>query len=310
MRVAIIGQDDFGKSVMEAFLARGDEVVGVFTAPEKEGARPDPLRIAAQQRQLKLFQLPNLTSDAAKDALKSVNADIGIMAYVLQFAPQDFVNIPKYGSIQYHPSLLPKYRGPSSINWPIVCGEAETGISIFRPIDGLDEGPIVLQKTTSISPDDTLGSVYFDRLFPLGVGALLEAADLVAAGKHTERVQDESQASYEGWLRAAESKINWSNHVNYVYNLIRGCDPAPGAWTTLNGKKVHIFESKKCLFRTFGGVKGKVGAISEIGENSIRVTAQGGQIEIFTLRAEGGKKMSAAEYVRQEGVSVGTQLGN
>ena len=140
MKVALIGQQDFGKAVMEAFLELGDEVVGVFTAPEKEGAKPDALRVAAQGRGIKLFQLPNLTSDAAKEALKSVNADIGIMAYVLQFAPQDLVNIPKYGTIQYHPSLLPKYRGPRSINWPIICGEAETGIVEHRVGgDGPDE---------------------------------------------------------------------------------------------------------------------------------------------------------------------------
>ncbi len=310
MRVALIGQQEFGKAVMDAFLARGDEVVGVFTAPEKEGAKADPLRVAAQERGITVFQFPNLTGDAAKESLKGLNADIGIMAYVLQFAPQDFVNIPKHGAIQYHPSLLPKYRGPSSINWPIVCGEAETGITIFRPVDGLDEGPVVLQKCVPIQPDDTLGTVYFDKLFPLGVQALLEAADLVVAGKHTERLQDENLASYEGWLRAAESKINWGNHVNYVYNLIRGCNPAPGAWTTVNGKKIHILESKKHLFRTFAGVKGKIGTISEIGEKSIFVTAQGGQIEVFSVRAEEGKKMSAADYVRQGGIGIGTPLGN
>ena len=310
MRVAIIGQQDFGKAVMEAFLARGDDVVGVFTAPEREGARPDPLRVAAQDRAIKLFQLPNLTGDVAKEAMASLSADIGVMAYVVQFAPQDLVNIPKFGTIQYHPSLLPKYRGPSSINWPIVCGEAETGLTVFRPDDGLDEGPIVLQKSTPISPDDTLGSVYFDRLFPLGVRAMLEAADLIVAGKHTEVAQDENEASYEGWLRAAESRISWSNHVNYVYNLIRGCNPAPGAWTTWQGKRIHIFESKKHLFRTFGSVKGKIGAISDIGENSFRVTAQGGQIEIFTLRIEDGKKITADDFIRQEGLSVGMLLGS
>ena len=105
------------------------------------------------------------------------------MAFVLQFAPQDFVNIPKHGTIQYHPSLLPKYRGPSSINWPIIRGDTKTGLTIFRPTDGLDEGPVVLQKETPIGPDDTLGTVYFDRLFPMGVQAMLEAADLVVAGQ-------------------------------------------------------------------------------------------------------------------------------
>lgn len=309
MKVVIIGQQDFGRAVLEAFLARSDEVVGVFAAPEKEGVRPDALRLAAQERGLKLFQFASLTSAEAKQALKSLGADIGIMAYVLQFAPQDFVNIPKHGTIQYHPSLLPKYRGPSSINWPIVCGEEETGLTIFRPHDGLDEGPIILQKTTPISPDDTLGSVYFDRLFPLGVQALLEAADLVVSGRHTEVAQDETRASYEGWFYTAESRINWSNHVNFVYNLIRGCDPAPGAWTTLDGKIIRIYESKKHLFRTFRSVRGKIGTLSDIGENSIRITAQGGQIEVFTLRAEGGKKMSAVEFVRQQNLELGTQFG-
>ena len=121
MKIAIIGQQDFGKAVLEAFLARGDEVAGVFCAPEKEGAKPDPLQVAAQEKGLKVFQFPIAARNTeAHDALKALNVDIGIMAYVLQFAPQEFVNIPKHGTIQYHPSLLPKYRGPSSINWPII----------------------------------------------------------------------------------------------------------------------------------------------------------------------------------------------
>src|SRR5258705_7973370 len=165
MKVAIIGQQDFGKAVLEAFLARGDEVAGVFCAPEKEGARPDPLRVAAQEKGLKTFQFPNLKGPEALQAMKDLNADIGVMAYVLQFAPQEFVNIPKHGTIQYRPSLLPKYRGPSSINWPIARGEKKTGLTIFRPTDGLDEGPVILQKETDVSENDTLGSVYFDRLF-------------------------------------------------------------------------------------------------------------------------------------------------
>src|SRR5450631_1423050 len=142
MRIAIIGQQDFGKSVLEKFLARGDKVAAVFCAPEKEGARPDALRVAAQEKGLKVHQFKSLKSPEAAEAMVAAGADIGIMAYVLQFAPQEFVKIPKHGTIQYHPSLLPKYRGPSSISWPIICGEKETGISIFRPSDGLDEGPV------------------------------------------------------------------------------------------------------------------------------------------------------------------------
>ena len=310
MRIAIIGQQDFGKSVLEAFLARGDDVAGVFCAPEKEGARPDPLRLAAQEKGLKVFQFKALRDQEAHDALKGLAVDLGVMAYVLQFAPQDFVGIPKHGTIQYHPSLLPRYRGPSSINWPIIRGEKETGLTIFRPNDGLDEGPVILQKKTAISADDTLGTVYFDRLFPQGVQAMLEAADLVVAGKHTETVQDESQATYEGWCRVGESRINFANHVDFVYDLIRGCNPAPGAWTTLGGKKLQIFDARKHPVRTFGAVKGKVGEVTDLGASSFFVTCQGGRIEVLKAKHEDGKKGSAAEVAAACGLVAGAILGS
>ena len=198
MKIAIIGQQDFGKAVLEAFLKRGDTVAGVFCAPEKPGARPDALKLMAQEKGVQVFQFPSLKAPESHQKLKELDVDIGIMAFVLQFAPQEFVKIPRKGTIQYHPSLLPKFRGPSSINWAIIKGETKTGLTIFRPNDGLDEGEVILQKETPIGPDDTLGTVYFDRLFPMGVAAMLEAADLVHAGKHRAAVQDETLASYEG----------------------------------------------------------------------------------------------------------------
>jgi methionyl-tRNA formyltransferase len=309
MKIAIIGQQDFGKAVLEAFLARGDTVAGVFCAPEKEGAKPDPLKVAAQEKGLKLFQFASLKGAEATEAMKGVAPDIGIMAYVLQFAPQEFVKLPKHGTIQYHPSLLPKYRGPSSINWPIIKGETKTGLTIFRPSDGLDEGPVILQKETPVSENDTLGTVYFDRLFPLGVKAMLEAADLVVAGKHKEVAQDESQATYEGWCREAEARINWANHVDFVYNTIRGCNPAPGAWTTLNGKKVQIFDARKHPVRRYADVVGKIGEVSAIGDASFRVTAQGGAIEVLRARGEDGKKVSGGDFARASGLANGAILG-
>ncbi|MFM9881680.1 MAG: methionyl-tRNA formyltransferase [Burkholderiales bacterium] len=309
MKIAIIGQQDFGKAVLETFVARGDDVAAVFCAPEKEGAKADPLKVAALEKGLKVHQFQSLRSPEAEAAMRAADVQLGVMAFVLQFAPQAFVNIPKLGTIQFHPSLLPKYRGPSSINWPIIRGETKTGLTIFRPTDGLDEGPVVLQKETLISPDDTLGSVYFDRLFPMGVQAMLEAADLVVAGQHREIVQDEQSASYEGWCRTAESRINWATHVDFTYDLIRGCNPAPGAWTTLNSKKIQIFDAKKHPFRTFGAVKGKIGEVSAIGSTSFRITAQGGQIEVLKAKAEDTKKVSGAELATALGLAVGTLLG-
>ena len=232
------------------------------------------------------------------------------MAFVLQFAPQEFVNIPRHGTIQYHPSLLPKFRGPSSINWPIIKGETETGLTIFRPSDGLDEGAVVLQKKTPVSADDTLGTVYFDRLFPQGVSAMVEAADLVVAGKHQEIVQDEAQASYEGWCRGAEAKIDWAKPIDHVYNLIRGCNPAPGAWTTHNGKKLHIFDARKLVFRRFADVAGKLGEITDVTAQSFKVTAQGGMVEVLKARFEDGKKLAGGEVAQTGGLQAGSMLGS
>ena len=305
MKVAITGQQDFGRSVLEAFLARGDEVAGVFCAPEKPGARPDALKVAAQEKGVEVFQFPSLKSEEARTTLKKLDPDLGIMAFVLQFAPQDFVKIPKHGTIQFHPSLLPKYRGPSSINWPIIRGDTRTGLSIFRPTDGLDEGPVILQKETEIGPDDTLGTVYFERLFPMGVKAMLEAADLVISGKHRELVQDESRASYEGWCRKAEARIHWPTHVDFLYNLVRGCNPAPGAWTTLEGKELQIFDARKHPVRTFGAVKGKLGEVVEVGPRSFQLTAQGGRIEVLRAKLGEGKKVAAAELLSTGAVRPG-----
>jgi methionyl-tRNA formyltransferase len=309
MRIAIVGQQDFGKAVLEAFLARKDEVAGVFCAPERPGARPDALKVAAQEKGVPVFQFQSLKGEDAKSAMKKLDAELAIMAFVLQFAPQDFVNIPKRGTIQYHPSLLPKYRGPSSINWPIIKGEAKTGLSIFRPTDGLDEGPVILQKETAIGPDDTLGTVYFDRLFPMGVKAMLEAADLVVSAKHREVVQDESQASYEGWCRKAEARIHWPGHVDFVYNLIRGCNPAPGAWTTLAGTELQIFDARKHTVRTFGAVKGKIGEVVEVSDKSFQVSAQGGRIEVLRAKLGDGKKVAAGELLAAGAIKAGHILG-
>jgi methionyl-tRNA formyltransferase len=305
MRLAIIGQQAFGKSVLEAFLARGEGVAGVFCAPEKPGAKPDPLRVAAEERGVRLLQLPSLRDAEAAETLRGLKVDLAVMAYVLQFAPQTFRNVPKHGTIQYHPSLLPRYRGPSSVNWPIIKGDTQTGLTIFRPTDGLDEGPIILQKTVAIGLDDTLGSLYFNRLVPLGVDALLEAADLVVTGRHQEIAQREELATYEGWCRDPEAQINWHAHVDQVYDLIRGCNPSPGAWTTVQGRKVRIYDVIRHRTRTFSAVSRKPGEVCAIGDESIQIALQGGRLELRVVRVEGGAKMPAAAFAASCGLAVG-----
>jgi methionyl-tRNA formyltransferase len=309
MRIAIVGQRDFGKAVLDAFIHRGDIVAGVFCSPEKPGEAPDPLRLAAEKHAIPVYGLPSLRVEEARQALRALDVDLSVLAYVLQFVPQDFATIPRHGTIQFHPSLLPRYRGPSSINWPIILGDTRTGLSIFRPVDGLDEGPIILQRSTPIGPDDTVGKVYFERLFPMGVAALTEAADLVVSGRALPTAQDETEASYEGWCKDAEARINWHTHVDQIYNLIRGCDPAPGAWTSYMHKKLRLYEARKHPARAFSQVKGTIGAVTAIGEQSLVVTAQGGQIEVSKLRLENGKKLPAPRFCAEEGLSLGAILG-
>jgi methionyl-tRNA formyltransferase len=308
MRLAIVGQQAFGKSVLEAFVARRTTVAGVFCAPEKVGAKPDPLRVSAEERGVPVFQLESLRGEAAALTLRSLNVDLGVMAYVLQFAPLTFIGVPRHGTIQFHPSLLPRYRGPSSINWPIIKGDRETGLTIFRPTEGLDEGPIILQKTVPIGPDDTLGTVYFDRLFPQGVEALLEAADLVVAGRHREIEQREELASYEGWCRDPEAQINWHAHVDQVYDLIRGCNPAPGAWTTVRGRKVRIYDVTRHHTKTYAAVVGKPGEVSAIGPETIEIALQGGRLELRTVRIEAGSKTPAGALIAAFNLGVGMPL--
>ena len=304
MRLAIIGQQDFGKATLEAFLARGDDVAAVFCAPEK--GRPDPLRLAGEAAGVATFQFPKLTGPEAQEAMRAAKADIGVMAYVTQFAPQDFCNIPKFGTIQFHPSLLPLHRGASSMSWSIIQGRTETGFSIFRPTDGLDEGPVILTRSVPIEPEDTLGSLYFGKIFPMGVAGLIEVADMVVAGKAPALAQYEPNAGYEGIIRDAESQIHWATHVDQTFNLIRGCNPAPGAWTTHDGKKLFLFESTRRIARTFGEVKGKkIGQVVAQNGASLTIHGQGGFIEVHRVRWDGGKKTAANEA----GLEIGAILG-
>jgi len=304
MRVAIIGQQDFGKATMEAFLNRGDEVGAVFCAPEK--GRPDPLRLAAQERGLTVHQFAKLTDPEAIEAMKAANVQVGVMAFVTQFVPQALCEIPKFGTIQFHPSLLPLHRGASSMSWSIILGRKETGFSIFRPTDGLDEGPVIKTYTVPIEDEDTLGTLYFGKIFQMGVAGLVEVAEKVVAGTAPALVQDEPNAGYEGIIRDAESHINWASHVDITYNLIRACDPAPGAWTTLDGKKLWVFDSKKRIARTFSEVKGKkIGQVVAQNGSSLVIHGQGGFIEVARVRWDGGRKIAAGEA----DLAVGAILG-
>jgi methionyl-tRNA formyltransferase len=198
---------------------------------------------------------------------------------------------------------LPLHRGPSSINWPIIKGETKTGLTIFWPDEGLDEGPILLQKEAGIGPDDTLGSVYFNNLFPMGVDAMMEALDLVRAGKAPKIPQDHSKATYESWCRKADAAVDWSKPTAEVHNLIRGCDPQPGAWTTLNGGEVQLFDSRR------GDGSGAPGTALGLSDDGVTVATADGAVLVKRVRPQGGGKVAASEWASAAGLKQGDKLG-
>ena len=304
MRIVVHGQQAFGRAVLERLLERGENVVAVCCAPTKEGKPEDPLAELAREKGLPLHQPASWKTPEALELMKSFDADVCMMAYVLLFVPEEVRDAPRFGTFQYHPSLLPEHRGPSSINWPIAMGKTRTGLTIFWPDDGLDEGPILLQKTCEIGPDETLGDVYFKKLFPMGVDAMIESLELVKAGvllKHDQRLDD---GSYESWFKKDLARIDWAKPVAEVYNTIRAANPAPGAWTTHGGEEIAIFDSAR---QDGEGTPGEVVSVSDEG---VLVQGNGGRILLKRVRPKGAAKQPAAEWAAAAGVSAGTALGS
>jgi methionyl-tRNA formyltransferase len=308
MRIVVHGQQAFGKAVLEALLKRGENVIAVYVAPEKEGAKADPLKEAAQAAKLPVYQPPSYRKPEVWDEFRALKPDLQVMAFVTLFVPVEFLNIPSKGSIQYHPSLLPRYRGPSAINWPIIAGESETGLSIFWPDNGLDTGDVLLQKKTHIGPNDSLGSVYFDRLFPMGVEAMLESVDLVKSGKAPRIKQDESKASYEGRCGPDNARIDWGKPWAQIDRLIRGCNPAPGAWTTLDGKTLKIFEAKPLPAKDPKGIGGKMGEVVEVGSDGFTVVCADGRVRVLRVQPSDGPKTAAGEFAGNAKLTPGKRL--
>ena len=305
MRLIVMGQQAFGKAALDKIIEAGvDQVVAVYCAPDKEGRPVDPIKETALAHGLPVEQPASFKDATVLETLRGYQADLCVMAYVIVFVPEAARDIPTHGSICFHPSLLPKHRGPSSINWPIIGGATKTGLSFFWPNDGLDEGKILLQKEVEIGPDDTLGTVYFQKIFQLGVDAVLEAVDLVRGGNPPRIVQDESQATYESWCKKADAEIDWSKPAAQVYNLIRGTNPQPGAWTVFDGSEVQIYDSA-----VVDGPAGEPGTVTEIGDDGFTVAAASGAVRVMRVRPQGGQKVAAGEYVGASGLSVGARVG-
>jgi len=303
MRILLVGQAAFAEEVLRGFEAAGDTIAAVVCPPDA-GTKPDPVKTAALARGIPVHQFRSLKTPEARDAFAAARADLGVLAYVTQIVPEPLLHIPRLTSICFHPSLLPRYRGGSAIAWQLIRGETETGVTVFWPDAGIDTGPILLQRAAPVGPDDTAGSLYYQTLYPLGVRTVLDAVALIRGGKAPRVPQDESRATYDPLCRDEHARIDWSRPAADVHNLIRGCDPQPGAHTTWRGACVRLYEPR----RVEAPAGATPGTVLAIGAEGLTVAARDGAVRCARAR-NGGTKAAATEVVRAVGIEPGARLG-
>jgi methionyl-tRNA formyltransferase len=301
MRILLIGQAAFAAKVLESLLERNENIIGVYAPPDRPGGRTDPLKDAAVSKGIDVFQPATYKDDQVFDQYKELKPDLTVMAFVTDIIPARFFEVPTHGTINYHPSILPRHRGASAINWAVIMGDTQTGLSIFWPDGGIDTGLILLQKEIQIGPNDTTGALYFNHLFPMGVDAILESIDLVKAGKAPKIPQDEGGATYEPPCDDRVAGIDWETPAGELYNLVRGCDPQPGAFALLNGEKVRFYGAQLIEESTDKAP----GTILSVDDQGIHVAVSGAKLVAGKVRPAKGKKVAAAEFAAEQGLNAG-----
>jgi methionyl-tRNA formyltransferase len=306
MRIALIGQAAFGADVLKGLIKQEQQVLGVFCPPDR-GSRIDPLKEAALAAGIPVFQPPRMKDPQAYDQMVSLNPDLAVLAFVTDIVPSKVLAVPKQGAICYHPSILPKYRGASAINWAVINGETESGLSIFWVDEGIDTGDILLQKKVEIGPSETTGEVYFNKLYPLGVEACLEAVDLIARGQAPRIPQDHSKATYDPPCDERVAQIDWDKPGQQVFNFIRGCDPQPGATTTFRGEKVKLYNAT-CVRHMPDTEPRPPREIIQVTDKKIEVAVDGGAIYIGRFRTKDLGKVKAPEFIQAKNPQPGERF--
>ena len=303
MRIILIAHPSLGAKALEAIIGSGEEIVAVF-APGDNPEKPGPLKKLADEDDMPCHQPEHMKDSGVYETMAGYKPELGVLAFVADIIPQVMLNCPQKRTIMFHPSLLPRHRGGSAISWTIIQGESRTGLSIIWPNQGIDAGPILLQKAVAISPDDTAGSLFFDKLYPMGVNALVEAIQLIKQGKAPRIPQDESHASYEPLCRESDAIIDWAKPASQIYNLIRGANPKPGATTAWQGEKLKLFDSR--LVKSSRAAPGEVVLVND---DSFTVAGDSGAIMVRRVKLAGSAKISAAEFIQQASLQKGDRLG-
>ncbi|KFW84330.1 Mitochondrial 10-formyltetrahydrofolate dehydrogenase, partial [Manacus vitellinus] len=304
LKLALIGQSIFGQEVYSKLRKEGHKVVGVFTVPDKNG-QADPLALAAEKDGTPVFKFPRWRAkgkpiEEVVAAYKSVGAELNVLPFCTQFIPMDVIDCPKHGSIIYHPSILPRHRGASAINWTLIQGDKKAGFTIFWADDGLDTGPILLQRECDVGQNDTVDDLYNRFLFPEGIKAMVEAVHLIADGKAPRIPQPKEGATYEGIQKKENAEISWDQPAAALHNWIRGHDKVPGAWTTIDGQMVTFYGSSLFDASVPAGQELAIKGASRPGlvtKNGLVVFGNDGKMVLVrNLQFEDGKMIPASKY--------------
>jgi len=309
MKIVFFGTADFAVGALRALCLSKHQILSVVTAKDRAKGRGlslsfSPVKAFALKEGLPLFQPANLRDAEFIHSLKKAQADLFVVAAYGKILTKAILQIPKKFAINLHASLLPKYRGAAPINWAIIKGEQESGISVFRMNEYMDKGEIILQKKSAISSSDTALSLR-ERLSKIGAQATVEAADLIEDGKASFRAQNEAQVSFAPKLKKEDGLIDWGLSALEVHNRIRGLQPWPGAFTYLENKFLKIWSSK-----VVQGKKDKaLGEIARLDKSGILVQTGKNKLLLSVIQLEGKRPMSAAKFMLGHKIEIGMKLG-
>jgi len=293
LRIAVFGQAPFGRDVCVRLAEAGHEIVGVHVPPDG-GGRPDPLAAEAQDRGWRLFRYKGYRRGgrAIEERVaeyRALGAELNVLPFTTVILPPEIVDYPRHRSVCFHPSILPAYRGGSALAWQIIEGATESGISIFQPDAGVDTGPLYLERRgVGIAPTDTTASLYFDKLYGLGVEAMVETVAALAAGTAQLTPQSEQGASFQGLLGDGDARLDFSSDAAALDRRIRGCDPQPGAWARLGSEVVRFFGS--ALEPGEGAAGLAPGTITAVDPSGLRLAARGGFVRVAKVRRGDAKR--------------------
>lgn len=297
-RILFMGTPDFALPALEQLYTRNYPVIGVVTQPDRPHGRGQrevapPVKLLAQKLDLPVFQPEKVKDPAFLETLHELNPEMVVVAAYGQILPKAVIDFPPLRCLNIHPSLLPKYRGAAPINWAIIRGETKTGVTIMSMDEGMDSGDILLQQETLIDADEDFGRLH-DRLAVQGASLLIEAIDLMSAGKALFKPQDASQVTFAPCLKKETGQINWNSGVEDIVNLIRGLSPTPAAYTYLSGQALKVFSASSEKSNA-SDTPGKIGAQTDRG---LAVTATDGYVFLKEIQLAGKKRMFVSDFLR------------